>query len=105
MELVQSAEIDPRLPARQFDLILMVDVYHELAQPQLIVGKLLASLKPTGRLVLLEYRKEDPTIPIRPEHKMSVAEARLELEAARFQLDRAIEVLPRQHILVFRPAR
>jgi len=105
VELVQSANTDPRLPARQFDLILMVDVYHELAEPQLIVGKLLASLKPTGRLVLLEYRKEDPTIPIRPEHKMSVAEARLELEAAGFQLDRAIEVLPRQHILVFRPAR
>jgi ubiquinone/menaquinone biosynthesis C-methylase UbiE len=105
VELVQSAETDPRLPARQFDLILMVDVYHELAQPQLIVGKLLASLKPAGRLVLLEYRKEDPAIPIRPEHKMSVAEARVELEAAGFQLDRTIEVLPRQHILVFRPAR
>jgi ubiquinone/menaquinone biosynthesis C-methylase UbiE len=105
VELVQSTETDPRLPARKFDLILLVDVYHELAQPQVIVGKLLASLKPAGRLVLLEYRKEDPTIPIRFEHRMSVAEARLELEAEGFQLDRSIEVLPRQHILVFRPAR
>ena len=72
----------------RFDLILMVDVYHELAQPQVILSKLLTSLKPAGRLVLLEYRKEDPTVPIRPEHKMSVADARLELEAEGFQLDR-----------------
>ena len=105
VEVVLSTETDPRLPARRFDLILLVDVYHELAQPQVIVGKLLASLKPAGRLVLLEYRKEDPAIPIRPEHKMSVEEARLELEAEGFQLDRVIGILPRQHILVFRPAR
>ena len=105
VELVLSAENDPRLPARSVDLIIMVDVYHELAQPQVILGKLLASLKPEGRLVLLEYRREDPTIPIRPEHKMSLAEARLELEAEGFQLDRVIGVLPRQHILIFRPAR
>jgi ubiquinone/menaquinone biosynthesis C-methylase UbiE len=103
--VLQSAENDPRLPARSCDLILMVDVYHELAQPQVILGKLLASLKPDGRLVLVEYRKEDPAVPIRPEHKMSVAEARLELEASGFQLDRVIDTLPRQHILVFRPAR
>jgi SAM-dependent methyltransferase len=105
VELVQSAENDPRLPARTFDLILMVDVYHELAQPQVILSKLLASLKPAGQLVLLEYRKEDPAVPIRPEHKMSVADARLELEAEGFQLDRVDGSLPRQHILIFRPAR
>ena len=79
VELVQSAENDPRLPARTFDLISMVDVYHELAHPQVIVSKPPTSLKPAGRLVLLEYRKEDPAVPIRPEHKMSVADARLEL--------------------------
>jgi SAM-dependent methyltransferase len=105
VELVQSAENDPRLPARTFDLILMVDVYHELAHPQVILSKLLTSLKPAGRLVLLEYRKEDPAVPIRPEHKMSVADARLELEAEGFQLDRVDRRLPRQHILIFRPAR
>jgi len=104
VELVQSTENDPRLPARTFDLILMVDVYHELAQPQVILSKLLTSLKPAGRLVLLEYRKEDPAVPIRPEHKMSVADARLELEAEGFQLDRVDRRLPRQHILIFRPA-
>jgi SAM-dependent methyltransferase len=105
VELVQSAEDDPRLPLRTFDLILMVDVYHELARPQVILSKLLASLKPGGRLVLLEYRKEDPAVPIRPEHKMSVADARLEVEAEGFHLDRVDSSLPRQHILIFRPAR
>jgi ubiquinone/menaquinone biosynthesis C-methylase UbiE len=105
VELVLSTDTDPHLPPRSFDLILMVDVYHELARPQVILSKLLASLKPTGRLVLLEYRKEDPTVPIRPEHKMSVAEARLEVEAGGFQLDRVDSRLPRQHILIVRPAR
>ena len=59
------------------------------------------SLKPGGRLVLLEYRKEDPSIPIRPDHKMSVAEAKLEVEAEGFTLTKVDEVLPRQHILIF----
>ena len=59
------------------------------------------SLKADGRLVLLEYRKEDPTIPIRPEHKMSVAEAKLEVEAEGFVLSKVDESLPRQHILIF----
>ena len=60
-----------------------------------------AALKPTGRLVLLEYKKEDPTIPIRPEHKMSVAEAKLEVEAEGFVLSKVDRRLPRQQILIF----
>jgi len=59
------------------------------------------ALRPGGRLVLLEYRKEDPTIPIKPEHKMSVAEAKLEVEAEGFTLSKVDEALPRQHILIF----
>ena len=59
------------------------------------------ALKPGGRLVLLEYRKEDPAIPIRPEHKMSVAEAKMELEAEGFKLTRVDDGLPRQHVLIF----
>jgi len=57
--------------------------------------------KPVGLLVLLEYRKEDPSIPIRPEHKMSVAEAKTELEAEGFKLTRVDDSLPRQHVLIF----
>ena len=83
------------------DLELMVDVYHELSQPQPMLQHLREALKPGGRLVLLEYRKEDPTIPIKPEHKMSVAEAKLEVEAEGFTLSKVDEALPRQHILIF----
>ncbi len=98
---ILSTQDDPRLPVEALDLVLMVDVYHELSQPQLILRHIKASLKPGGRLVLVEYRKEDPTIPIRPEHKMSVAEAKLEVEAEGFKLAQTNEDLPRQHILIF----
>src|SRR5512142_3494907 len=92
---------DPKLPARTIDLALLVDVYHEFSQPQVMLRGIHDALKPGARLVLLEYRKEDPTIPIRFEHKMSVAEARIEVEAEGFGLARVDESLPRQHILVF----
>jgi SAM-dependent methyltransferase len=91
---------DARLPAGQMDLILLVDVYHEFSQPPKMLQSLREALKPDGRLVLLEYRKEDPSIPIRPEHKMSVQEVKIELEAEGFHLGQVIETLPRQHILV-----
>jgi ubiquinone/menaquinone biosynthesis C-methylase UbiE len=92
---------DPRLPAGAIDLILMVDVYHEFAEPQKMLRRMREALKPDGRLVLLEYRKEDPTIPIRLEHKMTVAEAKMELEAEGFKMSKVDEILPRQHILIF----
>jgi ubiquinone/menaquinone biosynthesis C-methylase UbiE len=102
VELVLAAEADPRLPAGQLDLVLMVDVYHELSRPQEVLRKLRTALKPDGRLVLIEYRKESAWVPIREEHKMSVKEARMELEAEGYRFDRVIDVLPWQHILVFR---
>jgi len=99
--LVQGTLDDPKLPPESVDLALMVDVYHEFSQPQAMLRHLREALKPGGRMVLLEYRKEDPTIPIRPEHKMSVAEAKLEVEAEGFTLSTVDESLPRQHILIF----
>ena len=99
--LVEGTLNDPRLPPASVDLALMVDVYHELSQPQAILRHVRESLKPGGRLVLLEYRKEDPTVPIKPEHKMSVAEAKMEVEAEGFTLSTVDETLPRQHILIF----
>jgi ubiquinone/menaquinone biosynthesis C-methylase UbiE len=94
---------NPSLPAGAIDLALMVDVYHELQSPQTFMRRLRDTLKPDGRLVLLEFRKEDPKVPIRAEHKMSVDEARRELTADGFVFDRVIDVLPWQHILIFRP--
>ena len=101
VRLVLGTFDDPKLPAAEIDLILMVDVYHEFSQPQGMLRRMRDSLKPGGRLVLLEYRKEDPTIPIRPDHKMSVAEAKMEVEAEGFTLSTVDERLPWQHILVF----
>ena len=104
VETVQGTEADPKLPASTMDLVLLVDVYHEFSQPQAMLDKIRESLKPDGRLVLLEYRKADPKVPIRPEHKMSVAEVKTEVEAEGYKLDRVIEKLPRQHIIIFRKA-
>ena len=93
---------DPKLPPRSLDLAIMVDVYHELQSPQAFLQRLRECFKPDGRLVLLEFRKEDPRIPILEVHKMSVAEVKQELEAEGFVLDQVIETLPWQHILVLR---
>jgi ubiquinone/menaquinone biosynthesis C-methylase UbiE len=92
---------DPKLPDGAIDLELLVDVYHEFSEPQKMLRGLRKALKPGGRLVLLEYRKEDPRIPILELHKMTVAEAKQEVEAEGFELTRVDERLPRQHILVF----
>lgn len=104
VETVLGTESDPKLPANSMDLVLLVDVYHEFSEPQAMLDKIRESLKTDGRLVLLEYRKEDPLVPIRPEHKMSVADVKKEVEAEGYKLDQVIEKLPRQHIIIFRKA-
>ncbi len=101
-EAVLGTEDDPRLPAGRIDLALLVDVYHEFSRPQEMVRKIRASLTADGRMVLLEYRKEDPEVPILPAHKMSVAEVKAEIEPEGFRLEKTLENLPRQHILIFR---
>jgi ubiquinone/menaquinone biosynthesis C-methylase UbiE len=99
---VLGAMDDPKLPAKSIDLAIMVDVYHELQQPQVFLQRLKETFKPDGRLVLVEFRKEDPKVPILEVHKMSVAEVKQELEAEGYVLDRVIDVLPWQHIIVLR---
>jgi ubiquinone/menaquinone biosynthesis C-methylase UbiE len=99
---ILGAMDDPRLQPGSIDLAIMVDVYHELQQPQLFLQRLKPAFKPGGRLVLLEFRKEDPKIPILEVHKMSVAEVRAELEAEGYAIERVIDILPWQHIIVLR---
>lgn len=99
---VLGSDSDPKLPKKALDVILMVDVYHELSQPQSMLQRIREALKDDGRLILLEYRKEDPHIPIRSEHKMSIEEAKMEVEAEGFHLDKVLNDLPRQHILIFK---
>jgi predicted methyltransferase len=100
--VVKGSEIDAHLPEHAIDLALLVDVYHELWYPQEILRSLRRALRPDGVLVLVEYRKEDPRIPIAPTHRMSVAEVRSEVEAEGFTFDRVVPGLPRQHIIIFR---
>jgi ubiquinone/menaquinone biosynthesis C-methylase UbiE len=101
VQVVQGTVDDPKLPASTIEMALLVDVYHEFSAPQAMLRHLRTALTPGGRLVLLEYRKEDPSIPIRVEHKMTVAEAKQEVEAEGYTLARVDEALPRQHILIF----
>jgi ubiquinone/menaquinone biosynthesis C-methylase UbiE len=98
---VLGVEDDPKLPANSVDVALLVDVYHEFSKPQAMLRHLRESLKPAGRLVLLEYRAEDPNVPIRPEHKMTVKQVVAELKPEGFRLVKRSEKLPWQHILIF----
>jgi ubiquinone/menaquinone biosynthesis C-methylase UbiE len=96
---------DPRLPAGKIDLVLLVDVYHEFSEPRKMLHGIRASLRSDGRLVLLEYRQEDPKLPIRPEHKMSVPQVKAEIEPEGYRFETSLETLPRQHILIFTKTR
>ncbi len=99
--VVKGAEDDPRLPANTVDLVLMVDVYHELSCPFEVMTKIREALKPHGRVVFVEYRKEDPKVPIKEVHKMSVAQLEKEMAAVGLARVQAIEKLPLQHIVIF----
>ncbi len=102
VELVLGADTETTLPDEAIDLALLVDVYHEFQHPREMLRSIRRSLKLSGRLVLIEYRKEDPAIPIAPTHRLGVEEARAEVEAEGFTFERVIDDLPRQHIIVFR---
>lgn len=92
---------DPKLPAGVIDLVLMVDVYHEFSAPEAMLRGVAAALKPGGRLVLLEYRAEDPKVNILADHKMTKAQVRREVEAAGFRLEQIDDRLPVQHLFIF----
>ncbi len=98
---VLGATDDPKLPAESIDLAIMVDVYHEFSEPQKMLQRLREAVKPGGRLVLLEYRAEDPDVPILREHKMSKAQVKLEVENEGFKQSRVFDDLPWQHLFVF----
>ena len=105
VQLVLGEPADPKLPANALDMVLMVDVYHELGEPQAVLARLRTALKSTGRLVLIEYKGEDPSVPILPAHKMTVAQARMEVEHEGFVLSSVDSSLPRQHVLTFLTAQ
>ena len=89
------------LPQNSVDLILLVDVYHELEFPFEVVNDMKNSLKNNGQIVLLEYRAEDPSVPIKALHKMSIKQITREMDYVGMKLSKNIQELPRQHMLVF----
>ncbi len=104
VEVVKGSAKSPSLPENTVDLVIMVDVYHELEYPQEMLQAIRKSLKPDGKILLLEYRAEDPSIPIKKLHKLSVAQANKELEANGFTLVNKGDFLPIQHFLVYQKA-
>ncbi len=98
---IRATQATTNLPDGQVDLALMVDVYHEASDPESLLKGLKKALKPGGRLVLVEFRGEDPEVPIKPEHKMTLAQVRKELEPQGFRFLESFEFLPWQHIIVF----
>ena len=92
---------DPKLPEGAVDIILCADVYHEFSHPEQMLAAMRASLAPNGVVVLLEFREEDPRVPIKPLHKMSKAQVNKELTANGFKLVKEFDKLPWQHMMFF----
>ena len=102
IQTVLATETDPNLPESSVDLVLIVDAYHEFAYPLEVMEQVAASLKPDGRLYLIEYRAEDPSVPIKPLHKMTEEQAKREMDAAGLAWVETQKFLPRQHGLIFK---
>jgi ubiquinone/menaquinone biosynthesis C-methylase UbiE len=93
--------VDPRLEPNSVDLVLLVDVYHEFSHPEQMLAAIRKSLKPRGRVALVEFREEDPLVPIKPLHKMSKRQIMKELPANGFKLVGEYDKLPWQHLMFF----
>jgi ubiquinone/menaquinone biosynthesis C-methylase UbiE len=101
IELILGKVNDPRLPVAEVDMVLMVDVYHEFSHPESMLWSIRRALKPEGVVALLEYREEDPEVPIKPRHKMSKHQISKEYRANGFKLVREYNGLPWQHLMFF----
>jgi cyclopropane fatty-acyl-phospholipid synthase-like methyltransferase len=98
---VLGTAVDPNLPVGAIDLVLMVDVYHELSHPEEMLRAIRRSLKPDGRMVLVEFRAEDPQVPIKPLHKMSKQQIFREIPPNGFACREQFDRLPWQHVMTF----
>ncbi len=103
VEPVLGTISDPKLPEKGVDVVLLVDAYHEFDHPHEMMEGIVKSLKPNGRVVLVEFRGEDPKVPIKPHHKMTEAQAIKEMSAVGLKHVETKEMLPRQHVMIFTP--
>ncbi len=102
VETILGTVKDPQLPSESIDLALMVDAYHEFAYPREMMEGIFQGLKTGGRVVLLEYRLENPLIPIKGLHKMSQKQVKKEMAAVGLVWDDTKDFLPQQHLMIFR---
>jgi SAM-dependent methyltransferase len=102
VETILGSPQDPHLPANSVDLALMVDAYHEFAYPKEMMDSVVRALNPGGRVALVEYRGENPLIPIKGLHKMTQKQVRREMQAVGLEWQETQEFLPQQHLLIFR---
>lgn len=96
---------DPKLPANSVDVVLLVDAYHEFSHPREMQAGIVRALRPGGRVVQIEYRGEDPLVPIKGLHKMTQAQARKEWQAAGLVWKESRDFLPQQHFMVFEKSK
>jgi ubiquinone/menaquinone biosynthesis C-methylase UbiE len=101
IDLIHSLYHDPKLPDGKLDLVLMVDVYHEFSHPEHMLRAVRKALAPGGRIALVEFRAEDPKVPIKPEHKMTKEQILKEYRPNGFRLVEEYEKLPWQHLMFF----
>jgi ubiquinone/menaquinone biosynthesis C-methylase UbiE len=104
VKLVLGKYWDPLLPDASQDLILLVDVYHEFSHPEHMLKAMRKALKPEGTMVLVEFRTEDPKVPIKPEHKMSKEQMAKEIPPMGFKLVKEFDELPWQHMMFYQKA-
>jgi ubiquinone/menaquinone biosynthesis C-methylase UbiE len=101
IQTIQASTLDPNLPPSSVDLLLMVDVYHELEHPYEVMQKVRSALKSGGRVALVEYRAEDPKVMIKAVHKMTEKQIVAEMKAAGLGHVKTIQSLPLQHLAIF----
>lgn len=101
VEPILGSITEPKLPLNSVDLVLMVDTYHELSNPYEMMQEVVKALKLSGRVVLVEYRKENPFIPIKALHKMTQKQAQKEMSAVGLQWSETQSFLPNQHLIIF----
>lgn len=101
VEVIKGSERDPHLPPDSVDMVLMVDVYHELSYPYEVMMAIREALKPGGRMVFVEFRKEDPKLAIKGLHKMSLDQLKKEMAAVNLTFVKSVETMPIQHIVFF----
>jgi len=101
IEPILGTVVDPKLPEKSVDLVLLVDVYHEFDHPEQMLAAIRKSLKPTGRIALAEFRAEDPNVPIKPLHKMTKDQIMKEFPPNGFKLVEQFDKLPWQHLMFF----